>query len=59
MKVGWGLPYVVEGGDGSGTVVLWGTGCGVCGYLKFENNSTIRYRFDDQTTFHIVSLIKI
>ena len=28
----------------------------VCWYLKFENNSTL---FDDQTNFHIVSLIKI
>ena len=52
---------MVEGGSGIGYdgMVWWGTGCGVCGYLKFENNLTIRYRFDDQTTFPIASLIKI
>ena len=70
---GGGIPYVVEGVYGSGTgysgvgYMVWYGGMGymvwVCGYLIFENNSllhtTIRHRFDDQTTSHIVSLKKI
>ena len=40
-----------------GVVVVQGEG--VCWYLKFANNSTIRYLFDDQTYFEIISLIKI
>ena len=40
-----------------GVVVVQGKG--VCWYLKFENNSTIQHLFDDQTTFHIISLMKM
>ena len=61
---GWGIPYVIGGGSGGIPYVVsgWGgvvQGKGVCWYLKFENNSTIQHLFDDQTTFHIISLMKM